>query len=214
MPVPFFPLANIKGFLDESEARRLYELAKEASLMGPCLEIGSYCGKSGVCLGYGCRESGGVLFSIDHHRGSEEQQPDQAYFDPDLLDRETGMIDTFRFFRRTLRTYELEDTVIPIVSPSVTVARAWRTPLSLVFIDGSHTFEGAYTDYLAWSPHLMVGGYLLFHDIFSDPAQGGQAPYEVFKIARSSHLFQEEPMIRSLGILKKVIQTDGLPKEH
>jgi predicted O-methyltransferase YrrM len=194
---------DIKGFLDKEEARRLYELAREAGLMGPCLEIGSYCGKSGAYLGMGCRESKGILFSIDHHRGSEEQQPGQAYFDPELLDRETGLIDTFRLFRKTLHDLSLEDTVIPIVSASATVARLWRTPLSMVFIDGSHTFESAHADYTLWTPHLMPGGFLLIHDIFPDPAKGGQAPYEVYKIARASGLFAEEPMVKTLAILKK-----------
>jgi MMP 1-O-methyltransferase len=195
---------NIKGFLDEDEGRRLFELAKAASLMGPCLEIGSYCGKSAAVLGLGCRENGGVLFSIDHHRGSEEQQPGQAYFDQELLDGVTGLIDTFRFFRKTLHDLELEDTVIPIVSKSATVARCWRTPLSLVFIDGSHSFESAHADYCAWSPHLVPGGFLLIHDIFPDPAAGGQAPYEVYKRALSSGLFTEESMVKTLAILRRL----------
>ncbi|MDD5171066.1 MAG: class I SAM-dependent methyltransferase, partial [Syntrophales bacterium] len=141
---------NVKGFLDHDEGVRLYELAREASMMGPCLEIGSYCGKSGVYLGRGCRENSGILFSIDHHRGSEEQQPGEAYFDPDLLDKESGLIDTFRLFRMTLHDFSLEGTVVPIVSASKTAARFWRTPLSLIFIDGSHTFESAHTDYTLW----------------------------------------------------------------
>jgi MMP 1-O-methyltransferase len=194
---------NIKGFLDEDEALRLYELARDASLMGPCIEIGSYCGKSGAYLGMGCRENGGTLFSIDHHRGSEEQQPGQDYFDPDLLDRETGLIDTFRLFRKTLRDLSLESTVIPIVSSSATVARSWNMPLSLVFIDGSHTFESAHNDYLNWTPHLMPGGFLLIHDIFPDPSLGGQAPFEVLKIALKSGLFVEEPMVKTLAVLRK-----------
>ena len=103
----------IKGFLDAEEGRQLYQRAREASPLGPCLEIGSYCGKSAAYLGLGCREGGGVLFSVDHHRGSEEQQPGEAYFDPELLDRETGRIDTFRFFRKTLTDLALEETVIP-----------------------------------------------------------------------------------------------------
>jgi len=195
--------ADIKGFLDPDEGRRLYEIAREASLMGPGLEIGSYCGKSGAYLGLGCKENRGILFSIDHHRGSEEQQPGEAYFDPDLLDKETGLIDTFRLFRKTLRDLSLEDTVVPIVSSSATVARSWRTPLSFVFIDGSHTFESALTDYQAWTPHLMAGGFLLIHDIFPDPAKGGQAPYEVYKIAESSGLYRLEPLFKTLAVLKR-----------
>jgi predicted O-methyltransferase YrrM len=204
----FLPLSavystEIKGFLAEDEGRRLYELAREASLMGPCLEIGSYCGKSAAVLGLGCRENGGVLFSIDHHNGSEEQQPGQSYFDPELLDKSTGMIDTFPLFRKTLRDLDLEDTVIPIVARSATVARFWRTPLSLVFIDGSHTFEAASTDYRVWAPHIMPGGLLLIHDIFTDPAQGGQAPYRVYQHALASGWFEEEPMANTLAILRR-----------
>jgi predicted O-methyltransferase YrrM len=194
---------EIKGFLDDQEARKLYAIAREASRRGPCLEIGSYCGKSAYYLGKGCRESGGILFSIDHHRGSEEQQPGQEYFDPELFDETAGMIDTFRLFRKTLQDHGLEETVVPIVSRSAVAARAWRTPLSLVFIDGSHTFASAHMDYTLWTPHLIPDGYLLIHDLFPDPTQGGQAPYEVFCIARNSGLFTEEPRIRTLGILKR-----------
>jgi len=65
-------LEAVKGFIDLDEGARLYEAALAASRLGPCLEIGSYCGKSSLYLGSACRESGGVLFSVDHHRGSEE----------------------------------------------------------------------------------------------------------------------------------------------
>ena len=195
---------EIKGFLDAEEGRHLFERAREAARLGPCLEIGSYCGKSASFLGAGCLESAGILFSIDHHRGSEEQQPGQEYFDPDLLDPATGKIDTLRFFRATLGDLGLEKTVIPIVAPSALVAREWKTPLSLIFIDGSHTFESAHSDYTLWSPHLMPGGLLLIHDLFPDPAKGGQAPYEVYQIARTSGLFIEEPMVKTLGVLRRV----------
>ena len=114
----------------------------------------------------------GFSSSIDHHEGSEEQQPGQEYFDPDLLDPVTGRIDTFPAFRKTIRELSLEETVIPIVSRSAVVARFWTTPLSLIFIDGGHTFEAAFTDYNAWVSHLLPGGYLVIHDIFSDPGQG------------------------------------------
>lgn len=197
----------IKGFLDEDEGRRLYACAKEAARMGACLEIGSYCGKSAAYLGLGCLEAGGALFSIDHHRGSEEQQPGEAYFDPDLFDAETGLVDTFRFFRRTLKDLSLEGTVVPIVSRSAVVARAWRTPLSLVFIDGSHTFDSARTDYEVWTPHLMPGGLLLIHDIFPNPADGGQAPYEVYKLALQSGQFTDEGMTKTLGVLRKRVSS-------
>lgn len=194
---------TFKGFLEDDEAYRLYELAKEASKFCPCLEIGSYCGKSSAYMGMGCKENGGILFSIDHHRGSEEQQPGQEYFDPELLDKETGLIDTFRIFRTTISDLLLEDTVVSIVSRSEVVARSWVTPLSMVFIDGGHTFEAVFTDYNSWTPHLIPGGFLAIHDIFPDPAEGGQAPYCVYNLALSSGLFLELPMVNTLGILKR-----------
>ena len=114
---------NIKGFLDEDEGRCLYETALAASRMGPCLEIGSYCGKSTVYLGTACKKSNSILFSIDHHRGSEEQQPGEEYFDPDLFDPQNGQIDTFGQFRKTLDSTDLEDVVVPIVRYRTHAAR-------------------------------------------------------------------------------------------
>jgi MMP 1-O-methyltransferase len=195
--------AKIKGFLDFGEADKLYSLALSASKVGPCLEIGSYCGKSAIYLGTACKENKSVLFSLDHHTGSEEQQPGQEYFDPDLLDQETGKIDTLRLFRKTIDDFVLGNTVVPIIGRSEIVGRVWQTPLSLIFIDGSHAYEAVLNDYEIWSKHLIVGGYLLFHDIFPDPSQGGQAPYQVYCKAVDSGRFEELPLYKSLGILKR-----------
>ncbi len=203
MDVADLKAVRFKGFMADEEALRLYELAREAAHLGPCLEIGSYCGRSAAYLGFGCREAGGILFSIDHHRGSEEQQPGQEYFDPELLDPKTGRIDTLLTFRAALRDLSLDDIVVPIVSVSSVAARFWRTPLSLIFIDGGHTFEAAFTDYNCWVSHLLPGGYLLIHDIFADPARGGQAPYCIYCMALASGLFQEFPLVGTLGILKR-----------
>ena len=203
---------GIKGFLDEEEGVRLYELAREASSMGPCLEIGGYCGKSTVYLGFGCKTHGGVLYSIDHHRGSEEQQPGQEYFDPELYDELSGKIDTFRLFRKSIESCGLENTVVPVVACSELAARMWTTPLSLVFIDGGHSYQTAYTDYASWMQHVLPGGYLAIHDIFPDPNLGGQAPYYIYNLAKGSGLFEEMPMLKTLGILKRT-RTGEVP-EH
>ncbi len=194
---------SLKGFLDPEEGRALYDFALEASRLGPCLEIGSYCGKSAVYLGSACRANGAILFSIDHHHGSEEQQPGEAYFDPALLDFKTYSLDTFPLFRRTLSRAGLEETVVPIVSRSDIVARGWATPLSLVFIDGGHAFETARKDYDCWAGHILPGGYLLVHDIFEKPTEGGQAPWEVYKLAVASGRYEEFPRIRTLGVLQR-----------
>jgi hypothetical protein len=165
-------------------------------------------------MGAGCKENRGVLFSIDHHRGSEEQQPGEEYFDPDLLDPETGMIDTFREFRRTVSEAGLEETVVSIVAGSEVVARHWATPLSMVFIDGGHSFESAFADYASWSSHIIAGGFLAIHDIFPDPAKGGQAPYRVYRLAVASGLFEVHPMVNTLGVLRRIASgriPEGLP---
>ncbi len=195
---------SIKGFLDAAEGMGLYEFALKAGGLGPCLEVGSYCGKSTVYLAAACKKNNSILFSIDHHRGSEEQQPGEEYFDPDLFNPQSGCIDTFGEFRKTLQRTELEDSVVPIVCASSLAARKWATPLSLVFIDGGHSFESAFADYNAWTGHIIAGGFLLIHDIFSDPAQGGQAPYQIYKMAIASGLFQEVKMIKTLGVLQRL----------
>ena len=200
-----FDLARqVKGFLDPAEGKRLYELACEASLSGPCLEIGSYCGKSAIYLGSACKKNGMTLFSIDHHRGSEEQQPGELYFDAGLFDPFFYGIDTFKHFRKTLLLADLENTVVPLVAASEIAARHWSTPLSLVFIDGGHAFHTVLSDYMCWHRHILPNGYLLFHDIYPDPADGGQAPYEVYQSALASKRFRPLPMTGSLGILQKI----------
>jgi len=195
---------QVKGFLDEEEGMRLYELAREVAMLGPCLEIGSYCGKSTIYLGQGCKESGGILFSIDHHRGSEEHQPGEEYYDPELFDPDSNNMDSFKAFRKTLELASLEEVVVPVVAKSAVTARYWATPLSLVFIDGGHSYEAAYTDYTSWASHIMPEGYLVIHDIFKDPNEGGQAPYDIYKLALASEFFEECPMVKTLGVLKRV----------
>jgi predicted O-methyltransferase YrrM len=198
-------IRSTKGFLDEEEALHLYQVAAEAAACGPCAEIGSYCGKSTICIGTACRENRQVLFAIDHHRGSEEQQPGEEYFDPALFDPVSGRIDTFRFFRETLARAALEDTVVPIVCASALAARGWATPLSLVLIDGGHAYETVLADFTNWSSHVIPGGFLLFHDVFSDSSKGGQAPYLVYGRALDSGLFAHHSFVRSLGVLRRSV---------
>ncbi|MCR9270051.1 MAG: class I SAM-dependent methyltransferase [Hyphomonadaceae bacterium] len=195
---------EIKGFLAHEEAALLYKMALECAPRGPCLEIGGYCGKSATYIGAACVEADEILFSIDHHRGSEENQPGWEYFDPEVWDEAAGAVDTLPFFRDTIRRAGLEDTVVPVVGRSIDIAKRWHTPLSFLFIDGGHTMEHALNDYRGWTPHLMPGGVLAIHDVFPDPADGGRPPYEIYQRAVASGLFVEEQAVLSLRILRRL----------
>ena len=168
------------------EGDALYVAAREAAADvpgAPFLEIGSYCGKSAVYLGAAARSAGTVCFSVDHHRGSEENQEGWEHHDREVVDPATGRMDTLPFFRRTIEQAELEGTVIAIVGESPTVAAHWQTPLGLLFIDGGHAEDVAMADFDAWSPHVAPDGLLAIHDVFEDPADGGQAPFHVWQRA-------------------------------
>lgn len=172
-----------RGFMPPEEGLALFLAGVDAarSVPGaPLLEVGSYCGKSSIYLGAAAQQCETLLVAIDHHRGSEENQEGWEHHDPDVVDPRTGRMDTLPFFRRTIEEAGLENSVIAVVGDSVTVARHWSTLLGLLFIDGGHALDVAMADYAAWGPHVRVGGLLAIHDVFEHPADGGQAPYEVW----------------------------------
>ena len=191
------------GFMPEDEGLALYEAGLQVARVGPLLEIGSYCGKSAVYLGAAAQEIGTVLYSIDHHRGSEEQQPGEEFHDPRLVDAETGRIDTLPLFRKTMARAGLEHNVIAIVGDSPTIARHWSTPLGYIFIDGGHSEEAVQSDYEGWTPSLLTGGLLAIHDVFEDPADGGQAPFHVYRRAIEDG-YAEVKSVGSLRVLERL----------
>lgn len=201
-PLDFKFLNTIKGFMDDDEALCLYELSLQASSMGPVLEIGSYCGRSAAIIGAACKLNNGILFSIDHHTGSEEQQPGEEYFDPELYDKNTCSVNTFPLFCQTLSKAGLQDTVVPIVCASKTAGRMWCTPLSMVFIDGGHSLEAVQADFLTWAPHIVPGGFLLIHDIFFNPEDGGQPPRQIYEQAIATGYYDVLGMTKTLGVLR------------
>jgi predicted O-methyltransferase YrrM len=194
--------AGAIGFMPEEEGLALHRAGLRGGRLGPLLEVGSYCGRSAIYLGAAARERGTVLFSVDHHRGSEEQQPGQEYFDPRLVG-EDGRLDTLPTFRRTIAAAGLEPVVIAVVGDSATVAAHWGTRLGLVFIDGGHSEAAAQADYEGWTPWLSIGGLLAIHDVFPDPSRGGQAPFHVFRRALASGRFCEVFAVGSLRVLEK-----------
>ena len=191
---------------DEGDALHDAAIAAAAAVPGaPMLEVGSYCGRSTVWLGDAAESASVVLFAVDHHRGSEENQAGWEYHDPDVVDSYTSKMDTLPFFRRAIHDAALEDTVIAVVGRSPVVAAAWTTPLSLLFIDGGHGDEPARLDYEGWAPHVAMGGTLAIHDVFPDPADGGRPPYErIFRPAVESGRFRLLSATGSLRVLRRV----------
>jgi predicted O-methyltransferase YrrM len=194
-----------KGFMPLDEGLALHAAAKEAAagLGLPLLEVGTYCGRSTLLLADAAASAGTVAVTVDHHRGSEEQQPGWEYHDPSLVDPQTRRMDTLPTFRRTLYAAGLEEHVIAIVGRSPQVAKVWRQPLGLVFIDGGHTDEHANADYEGWAPLIAEGGLLVIHDVFPDPTKGGQAPYRIHRRARASGVFTEVTVLGSLRVLRR-----------
>ena len=194
----------VPGFMPEEEGLALHRAALAAAERGPLLEIGSWCGKSAVYLGMACRDRGTVLFTVDHHRGSEENQPGEQYHDPRFVDPDTGLVDTLPCLRHTLRMTQLDGCVIPLIGASETVARHWRTPLALVFIDGGHSLDAVRADYAGWAARLMPAGLLAIHDVFPDPSDGGRPPFLVYQEALASGLFAEVSQTGSLRVLRRL----------
>ncbi len=203
-----------KGFMPPDEGALLFRTAVESAGSGPLLEVGTYCGKSAIYLGAAARQSGApdaVVFTVDHHRGSEENQAGWEHHDASLVDPDTGLMDTLPVFRRTIAAAGLEREVVALVGRSTTVSAHWRTPLSLLFIDGGHAEEHAQNDYSGWARWVMPGGHLVIHDVFEHPEDGGQAPFHVFQRAVASGAFVEVETVGSMRVLRRTAGESGQP---
>jgi MMP 1-O-methyltransferase len=201
------------GFMPVAEGLALCETAEAYAAVGPVLEVGSYCGKSAIYLAAGVRaaRTAGIrqqVVTVDHHRGSEEHQPGWEYHDPSLIDPESGRFDTLPRLRATLAAAGVEDDVVVIVGRSVDAARLWRTPLGMLFIDGGHTDAAAQWDYQGWAPWVALSGVLAIHDVYQDPADGGQAPFRIYQRALASGAFTEVRHEGSLRVLERT--ADGV----
>jgi MMP 1-O-methyltransferase len=192
-----------RGFMPPAEGLALYETAAAYAPAGPVAEIGTYCGKSTIYLAAAASQAGQLVVTVDHHHGSEENQPGWDYHDAELVDPATGRLDTLPYFRATIAAAGLEEHVIAIVGRSGAVSSLWRAPLGMLFIDGGHTDEAAVTDYEGWAPWVTSGGALAIHDVFEDPADGGQAPYRIYQRALKSGAFTEVRVAGSLRVLER-----------
>ncbi|OBF95928.1 hypothetical protein A5790_06855 [Mycobacterium sp. 852002-51152_SCH6134967] len=206
-----FALAEkVIGFMPADEGRALFDAAVKYLGDGIGVEIGTYCGKSTVLLGAAAQQTGGVIYTVDHHHGSEEHQPGWEYHDESMVDPVTGLFDTLPTARHTLDAAGLNDHVVAIVGRSPVVARGWRTPLRFLFIDGGHTEEAAQRDFDGWARWVEVGAALVIHDVFPNPDEGGQAPFHIYQRALNTNHFREVSATGSMRVLER---TDGVAGE-
>jgi MMP 1-O-methyltransferase len=208
-----------RGFMPDDEGEALLLAALRAGRhpgdeTGPptFVEVGAWCGKSTIYLGAAAEETGAVVFSIDHHRGSEENQPGWEHHEADLVDPDAGRIDTLLQWRRAIGAADLERSVVGVVGDSATVAARWQQPLAFCFIDGGHGEEPAWADYRGWAPRVALGGWLAIHDVFPDPADGGRPPYDLFCAALASQEFAEDGECGSLRVLRRVAPVGAPPQ--
>jgi len=195
---------NVKGFLSDKEAKKLQELFLKVHHLGSVLEIGTYCGKSTLNFALIAKKIDGLIYTIDHHTGSEEHQLGEEYHDEDLYDKRLKKFNTLPEFLKNLRSSNLGRFIIPIISKSLDASKTFSESISLLFIDGGHSLEAALCDYNSWKDKICSGGLLVIHDVFPNPQDGGRPPFEIYSKAQKSKQFEDLGIYETLGILKKI----------
>lgn len=198
-----FDPQSVKGFLEAAEGEMLARYAHIGADLGEVVEIGGWCGRSAIYMGQALTGNDRLFFSVDHHRGSEENQPDWEWFDPEVWDEQAKAIDTLPHFRANIRAAGLEGKVVAIVGPSPAIGLAWHAPLGFLFLDGNHVMEAALADFNNWARHVVPGGFLAIHDVFPNPADGGRPPYEICCMAEQSGDWIRVDATGSLVVLQR-----------
>ena len=197
-------MINVKGFLSDKEAKKLQELFLKVHHLGSVLEIGTYCGKSTLNFALIAKKIDGLIYTVDHHTGSEEHQLGEEYHDEDLYDKRLKKFNTLPEFLKNLRSSNLGKFIIPIISKSSDASKSFSESISLLFIDGGHSLEAALCDYNSWKDKICSGGLLVIHDVFPNPQDGGRPPFEIYSKAQESKQFEDLGIYETLGILKKI----------
>ena len=175
-------IKKIKGFMPNHEGMALLKWAEEFSNLGHVLEIGTYCGKSSIYLSFGAKKNNKYVYTIDHHKGSEEHQLNEEYFDNEIYDNVNKRVNTFPLLIENINKFKIKN-IVPIIGSSIEISSNWQSKISMLFIDGGHSFESANNDFKYWESKIVNGGCLVIHDIFENPNDGGQAPYEIYQKA-------------------------------
>ena len=197
-------MIDVKGFLSDKEAKKLQELFLNVHHLGEVLEIGTYCGKSTLNFAHVAKKINGLVFTVDHHTGSEEHQLGEEYHDGDLFDKRLNKFNTLPEFLKNIRSSNLGQFIIPVINKSSEASETFSELISLLFIDGGHSTEAAFSDYNSWKDKICSGGLLVIHDVFPNPEDGGRPPFEIYSTAQKSKEFDDLGIYETLGILKKI----------
>lgn len=170
--------ATVPGWTGVLEGRSLYALAHHGPGHGPIVEIGSAWGRSTICLARGSKSAGRErVHAVDPHL----KNPDPGVWHAAggqkgmgrVLQDDPGEDSTLSWLLYNLRRFGVEDWVEPIVSTSASASRLPIDGIRLLFVDGSHTYEGVKGDIEAWLPRVAPGGVVVFDDYFgTKPAWG------------------------------------------
>ena len=172
-------LADVPGWLTDEEGEALYDLARGCRGRGVIVEIGSWKGKSTICLGRGSRAGNGVrIYAIDPHA-------DYRFGD----------------FKANVERAAVSDLVTPIPSLSQAAADDFDEPIELLFVDGSHEEQLVREDFEKWVPKVVDGGWVAFHDTTWTPGPRRVVGDLVYR----SHSFADVRFILgSLTVARKV----------
>ena len=183
-------IENVEGWLQEKEGEFLYRMAKKVSGEHAIIEIGSWKGKSTICLALGSKAGNKAkVYAIDPHSGP--------------LHREIyGEVWTLEDFKSNICSAGCEDIVVPIVKTSEEVAEGWNKPIEFLFIDGAHEYKFVKLDFELWHPCLIKGGVIAFHDTTGDQSEGPKRVVEEFIF--NSRNFRDIGFIDSITFATKV----------
>ena len=135
-------LADVPGWLGDEEALALYQAARTCTGRGAIVEIGSWRGRSTICLALGSKDGPGVpVVAIDRHTDK-----------------------TFVDFQENIRRAGIADLVRPIRATSDEAFTEFDEPIELIFIDASHKYDDVRRDFDQWVPLVVEGGTVAMHD--------------------------------------------------
>ena len=179
-------ILKVPGMLTQNEVEYLYRLGQLNPGKGVIVEIGSWKGKSTICLARGSMAVGGEkVYAIDPHRPLAEE----GYVE-----------DTEAEFLTNITQAGVETHVVPMVLTSKEAVTGWNQPVRLLWIDGDHRYEYVKQDFLLWEPHVIEGGIIAMHDTIRK-----QGPKRVlWEIVFHSNRFQQISIVDNLTAVRKV----------